>query len=67
MTKAKLLNVRKHVEHINHSIEDMLKRSGKHVNGLVLAPIDIDNLREIKFIGECILRKYAHSRKDILR
>lgn len=67
MPKAHILNVKKHLEHEIRSIEDMLNRNGKYVGGLVLPPIDVQNLTEIKFIAEAILRKHAKrgTRKDV--
>jgi hypothetical protein len=67
MAKVKLLNVRKHLEHEVASITDMLERSGKVPHGLQLAPIDSDNLRELRFIAQSILNKHTRkrTRKDI--
>jgi hypothetical protein len=45
----------------------MLTRSGKYPTGLCLAPIDEDHLKEMRFIGKCILNKHSKKKtcKDI--
>lgn len=65
--KTKITNVKKHLEHEIRSIEDMLNRNGKHPGGLVLPPIDVHNLTELKFVAQAILRVHAakHTRKDV--
>lgn len=67
MAKPKLLNVRRFLEHIKSSCEDMLERNGKYEGGLRLPPIDISNLNEIRMLARAILLKHASkkTRKDI--
>jgi hypothetical protein len=65
--KINLLHVRTHLVRIIESIDSMLKRDGKYENGTRLAPIDKQELYEIVFFSEAILRKHASkkTRKDI--
>jgi hypothetical protein len=82
MAKTKPLNVRKHLEHIiwridwmlerhdsyHWSIDWMLERHDKYEQrGIYLPPIDVKNLKEIRFFAKAILRKHKSkkTRKDI--
>ena len=62
-----LLHVRTFVEQMVKTCDEMLERDGKYENGLRLAPIDQDHLREMRLIGKMILRKHQrkNTRKDI--
>lgn len=61
------LNVRAQLEHVVSTCEDMLGRDGKYEGGLVLAPIDVHNLREMKLIAQATLKRHAakRTRKDL--
>jgi hypothetical protein len=65
--RASILHVKHHLEHVERTCIDMLNRNGRDRQGLVLPPIDVDNLRTIAFITRQILRKHAakRTRKDI--
>lgn len=72
MSKAKLLNVKKHLEHILWSTEDMLNRDSQNKlmgvkTGIGLPPIDVENLKHIRFITKRILAVHSlkNTRKDI--
>lgn len=55
--KPTLLNVRENIEHMLWTIDNMLERDGKYPDGLVLAPIDQDNLRQTRLCLKGIIRK----------
>jgi hypothetical protein len=67
MAKRKMLNVKSHLEHVIFTCDMMLERDGKYKGGLVLPPIDRDNLRELAFFAKTILRVHAAkgTRKDV--
>lgn len=62
-----LLNVRRHLQHVQLTCEDMLERDGKHKHGLRLAPIDRANLNEIRFFDSRYPRgKQSLHRADVM-
>jgi hypothetical protein len=68
MSKRILLNVRSHLEHEIWTIDWMLERHAKQERGGInLPPIDVDNLKEMRFFAKAILRLHASkkTRKDI--
>lgn len=69
MARAKLLNVKKHLERVEATVQDMLKHNHEFPNngGLRMPPAFVDELRSISFITRAILRKHAekNTRKDV--
>ena len=45
-------------------IQSMLERDGKHEGGLVLAPIDREELKKLSFMNRAILRKHEQTNLD---
>jgi hypothetical protein len=64
---ASLLNVKKHLEHVEWATELMIKDNNKTPDGLVMPLFYASMLKEINFISRCILNKHKakKSRKDI--
>lgn len=68
MTKPKLLNVRKNLEHTVWLMNFLLdEHKAARSGGTVLAPIFINALKEHRFFTGAILRKHTakQTRKDI--
>lgn len=66
MARAKLLNVRLHLERVERLTQDLIKHNGEE-RGVQLPPSYLDELKSISLFTRAILRvhKEKGTRKDI--
>lgn len=65
--KPDFLNVKRHLQWVENSIQDMLKDNNKYPGGLSLPPAYEQNLKELSLVTRAILKKHAlkGTHKDI--